>query len=429
MLYGLNRGLTSPKTYAVMKMVKAKESGIIGILIIFGILLLLAGGGFWFLKYGPGKIITEGPLTGILSPASLDKYDLDSDGDGIPNFVEQALGFDPYKNDCALASGCSAESPNKPQGATNILFIEDSSGSMAGKAGAETKIEAAKTALKKYIDNLGAEIKAGLMVYGHKGSNSAADKAVSCAGIDLLYPIGVVDKASFKAQVETFKPTGWTPIADSFKKAQAAFSGYETGNNKIILVSDGIETCSGDPCKVAAELKNSGISPIIDVVGFDVDSKAKQQLSCIAQVTGGTYYDAKTTQEFYNALDTISGKTSDWAKNQGCLNANTAAYQACLNDHYSKAANYLYNLLSQATGRGDATEVGKINEVLGRMFKRWAELSEAGYQNWTGTSGSWYQDWSKTIQGTPLVPKGIEQPGGVSIPTVPQIQIPEFKFP
>ncbi|MFZ5366411.1 MAG: vWA domain-containing protein [Patescibacteria group bacterium] len=406
-----------------METVKAKEFGIAGVLLIFGVLLLLVGGGVWFLKFGPGKIVTEGPLTGILNPASLDKYDLDSDGDGIPNFVELALGFDPYKNDCALSAGCSLESPNKPQGKTNILFIEDSSGSMAGKAGAETKIEAAKTALKKYIDNLSAEIKAGLMVYGHKGSNSAADKAVSCAGIDLLYPIGMVDKASFKSQVETFKPTGWTPIADSFKKAQSSFAGYESDNNKIILVSDGIETCGGDPCKVAAELKQSGISPMIDVVGFDVDSKAKQQLSCIAQVTGGTYYDAKTSQEFYNALDTISGKTSDWAKNQGCLNANTASYQSCLNDHYSKAANYLYDLLSKATGRGDAAEVGKINEVLGRMFKRWAELSEVGLKNWTGTSGNWYQDWSKTIQGIP------GQPGGLSIPTVPQIQIPEFKFP
>ena len=54
-------------------------------------------------------------------------------------------------------------------------------------------------------------------------------------------------------------------------------------NNSIVLISDGIETCGGDPCAVAKKLTKDNIDFKVHVVGFDVSKKAKEQLECIAK--------------------------------------------------------------------------------------------------------------------------------------------------
>ena len=72
------------------------------------------------------------------------------------------------------------------------------------------------------------------------------------------------------------------------------FSGKEGEVNKIVLVSDGIETCGGDPVAAAEELNRSGIEVEIDVVGFGVPDDEADQLRDVASAGGGEYFDART---------------------------------------------------------------------------------------------------------------------------------------
>jgi hypothetical protein len=51
----------------------------------------------------------------------------------------------------------------------------------------------------------------------------------------------------------------------------------------VILVSDGKETCKGDPCLTAKALAEADGSLIIHTIGFAADSAAKYQLQCIAR--------------------------------------------------------------------------------------------------------------------------------------------------
>jgi Ca-activated chloride channel family protein len=66
----------------------------------------------------------------------------------------------------------------------------------------------------------------------------------------------------------------------------------------IILVSDGRETCEGDPCALVKELKESGIKFVMHVIGLDVTGEDRKQLQCIAEAGAGTYYAAKDAGAF-----------------------------------------------------------------------------------------------------------------------------------
>ncbi len=92
-----------------------------------------------------------------------------------------------------------------------------------------------------------------------------------------------------------FQPTGWTPVAGALRAAAEAFRGKEGEVNRVYLVSDGIETCDGDPVAAARQLhETTGLAVQVNVVGFGVDRDAAQQLRRVAEVAGGTYHDART---------------------------------------------------------------------------------------------------------------------------------------
>ncbi|WP_029191177.1 vWA domain-containing protein [Ornithinibacillus scapharcae] len=71
---------------------------------------------------------------------------------------------------------------------------------------------------------------------------------------------------------------------DSLKEFDA-----EHHTNLIYVVSDGIETCDGDPVAVAKSLADSNAQPIINTIGFNVDSEAQAQLKEMAKISGGIF--------------------------------------------------------------------------------------------------------------------------------------------
>lgn len=75
----------------------------------------------------------------------------------------------------------------------------------------------------------------------------------------------------------------------------------------MIVVSDGKETCGGDPCAAVRELRAAGIDVRVDVIGFDVGADERAQLVCIAGAGGGRYYDARTPEELRGAVARVAG--------------------------------------------------------------------------------------------------------------------------
>lgn len=178
-----------------------------------------------------------------------------------------------------------------------VMFILDASGSMWGQAGEQTKIEAARDVMRKIVPALPSEVKVGLTAYGH---NRKGD----CSDIEILVPAGSDDRNILLDYVEKINPKGKTPIAGSVKKVVETLKTKEN-ETTIILVSDGEETCNADPCEAVRALKTLGIKFVLHVVGFDVDEKQKEQLSCIAKAGGGQYFGANNADTLLGAFKSV----------------------------------------------------------------------------------------------------------------------------
>lgn len=194
-------------------------------------------------------------------------------------------------------------------GVVNVELIFDSSGSMAQELpSGETRIEAAKDVLNDVIDAIPERegINVGFRVYGHEGSNQEADRAESCQSTDLVVPIEGVDKDALRNAVDMYEPVGWTPLTLSLERAAQDFSPpAENERNAIVLVTDGLETCGGDPCAAAEELAQGEIDVTTYVIGFGLTQQEQGTLQCIADAGGGLNLGAGSTEELNQALFTV----------------------------------------------------------------------------------------------------------------------------
>ncbi|MCK9515350.1 MAG: hypothetical protein M0Q87_04735, partial [Ottowia sp.] len=111
----------------------------------------------------------------------------------------------------------------------------------------------------------------------------------------------------FIATVNAINPKGKTPIADSLLHAAEVLK-YRDNNATVVLISDGLESCHGDPCAVAAELEQKGMDFTAHVVGFDLDEAGNQALACIADNTGGIFVPASNAAELKDALQQVQAR-------------------------------------------------------------------------------------------------------------------------
>lgn len=209
----------------------------------------------------------------------------------------------------------------------NVEVILDSSGSMANLMGSKTRMELAKESINQFASSLPKEANISLRVYGHKGTGSDNDKGLSCSSNELIYPMQPYNQAGLNEVLSNLKPAGWTPLAQAITEAQKDLSQYKGEHNKniIYVVSDGIETYGGDPVAAAKNLKDSGISPVVNIIGFDLAGKDQQQLQDVAKAVGGTYTNVQNQgqlQDEFNKTIEESAKWLKWSTEQslGALN-------------------------------------------------------------------------------------------------------------
>ncbi len=180
------------------------------------------------------------------------------------------------------------------QAATNVVYILDASNSMWGQIDGTAKIETARGVMGDLLGDVAEGTTVGLMVYGHRSEGS-------CDDIEVLSGLGEATPDDLIAKLAEIKPKGKTPIAGALTAAGDVFPTNDASNN-VVLISDGIETCEGDPCAVAGELAASGVDTKVHAVGFDVDAAAREQLECIAEKGNGSYYNAGNAEELQVAL-------------------------------------------------------------------------------------------------------------------------------
>jgi Mg-chelatase subunit ChlD len=189
------------------------------------------------------------------------------------------------------------------QGETPMVeLILDASGSMNGRLkGGEMKIEAAKRAVEELVKNLPPEMDLAFRAYGHQSPRDKKD----CQDTEVLTGFAPVsqNREQVLSKARSLKAQGYTPITYVLTLAAEDFPKDSPGDKTIVLVSDGKETCQGDPCAAAQALAESGARLVVHTVGFGVDEVTKSQLECIARATGGKYFGASDAQELIAMLN------------------------------------------------------------------------------------------------------------------------------
>jgi len=192
---------------------------------------------------------------------------------------------------CSFSTFAPAE--DKPEvGPIYMELVLDASNSMNEVLDGVSKMETAKSVIASLAGTLDPNIQLSLRVYGNN-FDPLGTKEKACQDSTQIIGFGADNRSQIVATAQNLKATGYTPIAYSLSQTPNDFTGVSGGKKIIILVSDGKESCGGDPCAVARDLKSKGLDVVIHPIGFAVDEETRQQLQCIAQATGGQYYDAK----------------------------------------------------------------------------------------------------------------------------------------
>jgi Ca-activated chloride channel family protein len=204
----------------------------------------------------------------------------------------------------------------KPPPLTRILFVLDASQSMYGRWQSDMKISIARKLLTNLLDSLKSveNIELALRVYGHQYSFPPQ----VCNDTKLIVPFAPGNIPKIQTKLKSIVPKGTTPIAYALEQAGYDFPECDNCRNIIILITDGLEECDGDPCAVSHALQKRGVvlKPFIIGIGRNF----AEAFDCV-----GTYFDASSEVEFSMALNIVISQA---------LNSTTA--QVNLLDEYKK---------------------------------------------------------------------------------------------
>lgn len=183
---------------------------------------------------------------------------------------------------------------------TRILFIYDASNSMNKQWESGSKHTVALDLVSQSIDSLKnvPNLELALRVFGHR--YDYRQKQV-CEDSKLEVTFGTDRVEAIQKKLRSIKPKGTTPIALSLEKAGNDFpDNCDNCRNIIILITDGIEECGGDPCAVSRSLSKKGISLKPFIIGVGLDEGFAETFKCV-----GTYFDATNEKVFANVMGIV----------------------------------------------------------------------------------------------------------------------------
>lgn len=191
-----------------------------------------------------------------------------------------------------------AQKKVEPPKTTRILFILDASGSMNEKWEGNTRMNVAKDILSKLVDSLKSEknLELALRVYGHEWDK----RYNNCKDTKLEVPFRPGNHDNIKHRIKTIEAKGTTLISYSLEKCASDFPDDKNSRNVIVLLTDGIESCGGDPCALSLALQKRNIFLKPFIIGIGADASFEKAFSCMGQ-----YYDAADVNTFKTTMSKI----------------------------------------------------------------------------------------------------------------------------
>jgi len=180
----------------------------------------------------------------------------------------------------------------------NLEIVLDVSGSMNAALGTSTRWKTALGVLEQVVKALPDDFNVGLRVYGHRHPSRSAQ---TCSDTELVVPVAKLDRDRILSVSSRLRPRGETPLVRSILQTTSDLRAL--GSGSVILITDGEESCKGDPKAAAEELKASGLDVTLNIVGFTLTGKAVEaELNALAGSTGGRYYGAQDGEQLSRAV-------------------------------------------------------------------------------------------------------------------------------
>lgn len=205
---------------------------------------------------------------------------------------------------CILVlASCISSKAQQVKPLTRIEFVFDASFSMFGQWQNGMKMDMAKKMLTDFLDSIqkvdNPNLELAFRCYGHQ---VPLRPERSCTDTKLEVPFGKNNATAIKNKLKMLVPKGTTPIAYTLEQCGDDFPSASSPNvrNIIILITDGIEECDGDPCAVSLALQKKGIILKPFVIGIGLDQSYINSFGCI-----GKFYDASSETSFKNILSIV----------------------------------------------------------------------------------------------------------------------------
>ena len=177
-----------------------------------------------------------------------------------------------------------------------VELILDASGSMLQRMEGRRRIDIAHDALSDLVSQT---LPQG-MPFAFRAFGLEEDACRS----DLVIPLGPLDRETAQTAIRDVPAINLakTAIADSLL-ATAEDLAEATPPLVVVLVTDGEETCEGDPEAAIAQLRESGLDARINIVGFAIDDAGlAETFSNWAEAGGGTYFDASGAEALEQSI-------------------------------------------------------------------------------------------------------------------------------
>lgn len=222
--------------------------------------------------------------------------------------------------------------------------------------GGRSRIDIAKEILTNLVDSLrgNKNLELALRVYGHRYHRQANN----CNDTKLEVPFGIDNHEAIIKKLAEIVPKGVTPITNSLVEAANDFPATQGYRNILILITDGIESCGGDPCATSIALQKKGVFLRPFIIGLGLEGG--KALDCVGQ-----YVDSDNHQSFNKILNkaiktsflktTVSVELLDGNGNPTETNVNVSFLNNMTNTAAYEFVHYL-----DPRGRPDSVEIDPV---------------------------------------------------------------------
>lgn len=199
----------------------------------------------------------------------------------------------------AWAEGSNCEYPN-------VMIVVDRSGSMYdtpdGAAEGKSKYEVARDTIQTVLASYGGSIRFGICLFPW-GFECEKGLILVMAGDN------TAEKIILAMDRPDSQPNGATPIGDTLNALAKEPLLHETGRrNFVLFITDGGETCDGDPVGATKALHDSGVGVFVVGFGSGVDADVLQSMANSGghpRQAAPTYYQVDNDLGLYDALNAI----------------------------------------------------------------------------------------------------------------------------